>query len=75
VASWRCLAVLFAIADRVAEKAARLEDARSDHRGLASGLVLHPHFPHNLVVWWYQNVLFFVYRAASTSARRSTLRH
>lgn len=27
--------------------------------GAAAGLVLHPHFPHNLAIWLIQNVQFF----------------
>ncbi len=30
--------------------------------GLAAGLALHPAFPHNLQVWWLNNVDFYRYR-------------
>lgn len=52
------LAVLFAIADRFRE----WKTPAAILGGLAGGLLVHPHFPHNLVVWWYQNVLFFLYK-------------
>lgn len=27
--------------------------------GAGAALIAHPHFPHNLAVWWVQNVVFF----------------
>ena len=32
--------------------------------GCGLGLILHPHFPKNLVVFWVQNVVFFAEKAA-----------
>jgi len=31
--------------------------------GAGLGLILHPHFPKNLLVWWVQNVTFFADKA------------
>ena len=52
------LSVLFTIADRKLD----WKLPASTCGGLAAGVLLHPHFPHNVVVWWYQNVLFFLYK-------------
>lgn len=30
--------------------------------GAGAALVLHPHFPHNLTVWWVQSVEFFAWK-------------
>lgn len=31
--------------------------------GAGLGLILHPHFPKNLLIWWVQNVVFFGHKA------------
>ena len=56
------LALLFAIADRFREARLEWKTPAAILGGLAGGLLVHPHFPHNLTVWWYQNVLFFLYK-------------
>lgn len=57
------LCVIFAAVDYVRERKIDLMLVASPAIGVVAGLVFHPHFPHNLVVWWYQNVLFFVNKA------------
>lgn len=32
--------------------------------GIALGLLVHPHFPSNLRIWWVQNVVFFLHKAS-----------
>jgi hypothetical protein len=32
--------------------------------GLGAGLLLHPHFPDNLAIWWLQNVRYFLLKSS-----------
>jgi hypothetical protein len=57
------LALLFTIADRFRTARIEWKTPAAILGGLAGGLLVHPHFPHNLIVWWYQNVLFFFYKS------------
>ncbi|HEX7828719.1 MAG TPA: hypothetical protein VF787_03650, partial [Thermoanaerobaculia bacterium] len=57
------LIVFFAIADRIAEKRLDWKTPATALGGIVLGLLVHPHFPHHLTVWWYQNALHYLNRA------------
>lgn len=53
------LSVLWALWDRVDRKRWDLRAPLAVGGGSALALLLHPHFPKNLEIWWIQNVRFF----------------
>ncbi len=56
------LAVVFALGDYFVESRLEWKTPAAVLGGIAGGLLIHPHFPHNLVIWWYQNALYFLYK-------------
>jgi hypothetical protein len=52
------MAVLWLLATWLVERRWEWKPAAATFAGIAAGIVLHPHVPDNLRIWWLQNVRF-----------------